>query len=286
MKIQKYPVPSIAVLLLLLGCVTVFSQTPGLLKRTTYKSDRLDFGVGGTLVVVGAPQGSIKVVGWSNNEIEINATIELQAATEQDLAALAGVTGFVLEESLGRTAIISVGTHDKKGLKKAGAKLPKKLFGLPFRIDYEVKVPQYCDLQIDGGSGDLTISGIEGTMKINYLNTNAKMALVGGSVTATFGAGNVDIVVPVRNWRGRFADVQLATGNMNIYLPPNLSSEIDAVVLRTGGVENAFTDFKPRSRNVKFTEKSIIAKSGNGGIPLKFTVGDGTLKLLETPKPQ
>jgi hypothetical protein len=117
MKIQKYPVPSIAVLLLLLGCVTVFSQTPGLLKRTTYKSDRLDFGVGGTLVVVGAPQGSIKVVGWSNNEIEINATIELQAATEQDLAALAGVTGFVLEESLGRTAIISVGTHDKKGLK-------------------------------------------------------------------------------------------------------------------------------------------------------------------------
>jgi hypothetical protein len=81
-------------------------------------------------------------------------------------------------------------------------------------------------------------------------------------------------------------DVQLASGNMNVYLPPNLSSEIDAVVLRTGKVENVFTDLKPRTRTVKFTDKSIIAKAGGGGTPMKFTVGDGTLKLLESlPKP-
>jgi hypothetical protein len=30
----------------------------------------------------------------------------------------------------------------------------------------------------------------------------------------------------------------------------------------------------------------VIAKAVNGGIPLKFTVGDGTLKLSELDKPQ
>jgi hypothetical protein len=140
-----------------LCAITAFSQTaPQLLKRTTYKNDRFEFGVGGTVAIVGAPQGSIKVEGWSKNEIEINATIELQAPTESDLSKLAEVTGFATEESLGRTGIISLGVHDKKTLKKA--KLPKNLFGLPFRIDYDIKVPRFCDLQIDSGSGDLTES--------------------------------------------------------------------------------------------------------------------------------
>jgi hypothetical protein len=40
---------------------------------------------------------------------------------------------------------------------------------------------------------------------------------------------------------------------------------------------------KPRVRP-KFTEKSMAAKAGNGGAPLSFTVGDGTLKLTETEK--
>jgi hypothetical protein len=268
-----------------LCAITAFSQTaPQLIKRTTYKNDRFEFGVGGTVAIVGAPQGSVRVEGWSKNEIEINATIELQAPTESDLSKLAEVTGFATEESLGRTGIISLGVHDKKTLKKA--KLPKNLFGLPFRIDYDIKVPRFCDLQIDSGSGDLTVSGVEGSMRINSLITNARLALVGGSLTATFGSGTVDIIIPARNWRARYMDVQLASGNMNVYLPPNLSSEIDAVVLRTGKVENVFTDLKPRTRTVKFTDKSIIAKAGGGGTPMKFTVGDGTLKLLESlPKP-
>lgn len=282
MKLKEIAVGHLLLVVLVLLASQASAQSP-MLKRTTYKSDRLEFGVGGTLAVIGAPQGSIKVEGWSKNEIEINATIELQAPTEADLTALAAVTGFALEESLGRTAIISLGTHDKKGLKKGGAKLSKNLFTLPFKIDYEIKVPRYCDLQIDGGTGDLTIAGVEGAMRINYVKTDARLDLVGGSLAATFGSGSAIIGIPARNWRARAVDVQIATGDLNVYLPANLSSEIDAVVLRTGKIENVFTDFKPRTRTVKFTDRSIIAKAGNGGNPMKFTVGDGTLRLLASP---
>ena len=267
-------------LLLSAFSLAALAQTPTLLKRTTYKTDRLDFGVGGTLSVTGAPVGSIRIEGWGNREIEISAEIQLQANSEADLAKLSEVTTFVLEESLGRTGIISVGTHDKTLIKKLGKKFPKQLVGLPFRIDYVIKVPQYTDLTIDGGRGDLTVIGVEGNFMLNYLETNAKLDLKGGSVTATFGKGTVDVTVPSRSWRGRFADVALVSGDMNIHLPTGMNAELDASILRSGKIENTYSGLTPRVRKAEFTDKSIVAKSGAGGIPLKFTVGDGTLKLV------
>lgn len=265
---------------------SAFGQTQTLAKRTIYKTDKFDFGVGGTLAVAGAPNGSIRVEGWDKNEIELSAEIELNAATEADLDILARVTGFTLEESMGRTGIMSVGTHDKSYLKRVSKKFPKTLVGLPFRIDYVIKVPRYCDLQIDGGKGDLYIAGIEGTMKINYLDTNATLNLVGGGVFATFGGGTVAVSVPTRGWRGRFADVQLASGTMNVSLPPSLNAELDASILRTGRIDNTYADLKPKSRKDPFSEKLIAAKSGTGGIPLKFTVGDGTLNIFQSKRPE
>ncbi len=248
-------------------------------KRTTTKTDKLDFGVGGTLAITGAPVGSIRIEGWTNREIEITAEIEIEADSEAGLTALAEVTTFVLEESLGRTGIISIGTHDKKLMKRLGKKIPKNLVGMPFRIDYVIKVPRYCDLQIDGGRGDLTITGVEGTFRLNYLETNARIDLVGGSTTGVFGKGVVDLMVPTSGWRGRYTDIQLASGEMNIRMPNGINAEVDATILRTGKIENDYPGLVPRVRKAEFTEKSIVAKAGLGGIALKFTVGDGTLKL-------
>ena len=256
-------------------------QTPAqpLLKRTTYKTDRLDFGVGGTLSITGAPVGSIRIEGWGNREIEITAEIDVQANTEADLAKLSAVTTFALEESLGRTGIISVGPHNKKYMKQLGKKLPKELLSMPYRIDYVIKVPQYCDLFVDGGRGDLTIKGVEGAIRLNYLETNARLDLVGGITTAVFGKGTVELIVPSMGWRGRSADVQLATGDLNVRLPNGVNADVDATILRTGKIENSYEGFKPRERKGEFTDKLIVARAGIGGVPLKFTVGDGTLKI-------
>jgi len=264
---------------------SAFGQNASYVKRTVYKSDKLDFGVGGTLAVVGAPNGSIRIEGWSNREIEISAEIELRAPTEADLDRLAKVSGFITQESLGRTGIISVGTHDKKYVKSMDKKFPKTLYDLPLKIDYVIKVPSYCDLQIDGGKGSLAISGVEGNMKINYLESEAKIDLVGGGILATIGTGDLEVTIPSRSWRGRFADIQIANGNLSLNLPTGLNAEFDAMILRTGKIENGFSGFVPRTRKTEFTDKSIAGKAGTGSIPLKFTVGDGTMKIKEIGKP-
>ena len=272
-------------LVIFLFTANTSAQAPKMLSRTTTKTDRFDFGPGGTVVVAGSPKGSISVEGWSNREVEITAEITVEGATEADLDRLSKVVGFSLDESTGRVGIVSVGTNDKKYLKQVDKNFPKALLNNPYRIDYVIKVPLYTDLEVDGGTGDLTVSGIDGALKINYIETKAKLELIGGGLIAVFGKGDVEISVPTRSWRGRFADVQLASGNMVLNLPTGLNSDFDASILRTGRIENGFAEFTPRVRKQEFTETSIIAKSGTGGVPLKFSVGDGTMKILQDKKP-
>jgi len=260
--------------------VPLFAQTGGqLLKKTTYKTDSIEFGPGGTISVTGAPKGSISIESWNKPEIEVSAEVEIQAPTEADLALLAAVNTFVIDQGFNHTRIISVGTFDKDYMKQNAKKFPKALMGMPFKVDFKIKVPRYCDLNITGGDGDFSLSGVDGEVFVKYLNSNAKINMIGGSLQATFGGGSVDLTIPTRSWRGRFADIQLATGTMSVQLPLSFNAEVEASVLRTGQVENTFAELKPKSKNVQFTEKAISAKAGTGGVPLKFTVGDGVLKI-------
>lgn len=270
----------ISIYLFLAPC---FAQTKPLLKRTTYKTETVELGAGGTVSITGAPNGSITIEGWQKNEVEISAEVEMQAATEADLVELSKINGYAVDADMVHVRINSIGTYDKEYMKRVAKKFPKNLLGLPFKIDYKIKVPVYCDLNIDGGKGDLELSKVEGAIKINYLDANAKLNLIGGSIIATFGSGEINVIIPNRSWRGRSAEVQIASGTLNVQVPLNLNANLNATVLRSGKIENALTNLKPRDRT-KFTDQSIVAKAGSGGAILDFTVGDGNLKLRETEK--
>lgn len=270
-----------AALLIAVAAMATAAYSQQLLKKTTTKPDRLDFGAGGTIAIAGAPNGSITIVGSTKNEIEITAEIEVQAANESDLNRLAAVTDFVTQESTGRFGVITVGTQNRVGDKKLWKKFPKGLLGLPYRVDYKLSVPRYSDLEIDGGKGDLNVSGVDGSIRVNFLDANARIELSGGGTNITIGTGTADITIASKGWRGRSVDVQMVKGDLTVHLPTSISAEIDAAILRTGKIENLFPGLKPRVRKGEFTERSIVAKAGNGGIPIKFTVGDGTLKLTD-----
>ncbi len=203
----------------------------------------------------------------------------MQAATEADLALLSQVNTFVIDEDFGHVRVNSLGTYDKNYMKRAAKKFPKHLYNMPFRIDYRIKVPVYCDLTIDGGRGDLNLSNVEGAIQIKVLESNARLNLIGGTVIATIGSGSADVTIASRGWRGRSAEVSLAKGDMNVFFAANLNANVNATVLQSGRIENNYDLLKPREAKTKFTDKSMAAKSGAGGAALSFTVGDGTLKL-------
>lgn len=254
------------------------APAPTLIKRTTTRREVRRLGYGGSVTLYGAPEGSVTVESWARPEVEVTADVELSAETEEDLALLAELNGFALDEETNHVRVVTTGTHDRKFLKRAGRKLPKKLLGLPWKIDYRVRVPAFCDLELSTGRGALTLSGVEGAVRLNAGDGPASITLTGGDVEATLRSGPVTVRVPARGWRGRGLSVRLASGDLTVELPANFSGDVNAEVLRAGRIENAHAGLAPRERT-QATDRSLQGRAGPGGATLSFVVGDGTLRI-------
>ncbi|HEX6285506.1 MAG TPA: hypothetical protein VFZ71_11560 [Pyrinomonadaceae bacterium] len=249
-----------------------------LLTRSTRRRENSRFSYGGTVTLIGAPRGSVTVEGWNRNEVEVIADIELKAETEADLDQLAKVNTFVFDEDLNHISILTVGTHDRAYMKKSAKNFPKKLLNLPWRIDYRVRVPANTDLEINAGYGPLKVSAVEGAMRLSATESETGLTLTGGTVTTTITAGNVLLAIPSRSWRGAGADIRLATGVLNVELPPGFSGDIDVDILRSGKVVNTYEGLLAREKP-GITERTVRARAGAGGAYFKFTVGDGTVNI-------
>jgi hypothetical protein len=248
------------------------------LKRTTSRHEVRRFAYGSSLTILGAPAGSITIEAWPRSEVDITADIELLANTEEELALLATVNSFTIDEDANHLRILTTGTHDKAFMKRVAKKFPKTLLHLPWKIDYRIRVPVMCDLEIDAGRGAFNLSGVEGSISLKALESDATFTLAGGVVMATIGGGTVRFNVPTRSWRGAGAIIQLARGDLTVELPANFNADINADVLRTGQIENTYAELIPQERTT-FTTRSIRGRAGAGGATLSLKVTDGTLRI-------
>lgn len=277
-----------AALLLLASSFVAPGQAPKpaapLLKRTSTKTDRRPLGYGGRVTLVGAPVGSVTIEGWNQSDVEITAEIELQAATEADLAQIAAVTGFGVDEQMNSIGIFTTGTHDKTFMKKNAKNFPKKLYGLPWSVSYRLKVPQLCDLDVNVGKGNFHLNGVEGGIIVKAQESDATFDVTGGDIIVSLGSGTVNFNVRGRGWRGRGAEVQVVAGQLNLNLPPVFNSYLNAQITRTGEIVNDYPGLKPMERTTA-TPKSITGRVGTGGAMLSLKVSDGSVRIGPSPKP-
>ena len=68
--------------------------------RTATRHENYRLAFGGTLSVIGGPVGAITIEGWQKSEIDITASIELQAPNAVALDQLAAVNTFVVDVDL------------------------------------------------------------------------------------------------------------------------------------------------------------------------------------------
>lgn len=259
------------------------TATPAtLLKRTTTRRETRRLGHGATLAVAGAPEGSVAVEGWQKSEAEVVADIEVSAATEDELTQLASVNGFVLEADFNRLAVNTVGTHDRKYMKRVARDFPKKLLSMPWRVDYRLRAPAIIDLQIATGRGPVTLSNLDGSVRLEAGGGSPSLfTLAGGDFEGIVAAGPVTVRVPSRSWRGRGLTLRLVSGDLTLELPAGFDGDVDAEVLRTGRVENTHPGLAPREDAPAPDGRTLHARAGNGGAALSLTVGDGTLRIRQ-----
>ena len=259
---------------------TVVPEVP-LLTRTSTRHELRRFNYGGTVTLIAAPRGSVIIEGWTRNEVELTADIELKGPTEADLDQLATVNGFVFDEDLNHLSILTTGTHDRTYMKRSAKNFPKKLLNMPWKIDFRLKVPVNTDLEVNAGHGAVTLSGVEGALRISATESDTALTLSGGLVSATVTAGSITLAIPARSWRGSGADVRIASGTINVDLPAGFSGDIDAEVLRTGKIVNTYEALQAREKP-GITERTVRARAGAGGAFFKFTVGDGVVNIRKS----
>jgi len=257
---------------------SVVSVAAPMLTRKGTRHESRRFAYGGTVTVVGAPQGSIAIEGWSRSEVEITADIELRADTEEDLDLLATVNRFVFDEDMNHLRILTTGSHDKAFMRRVAKNFPKRLLGLPWKIDYRIRVPVFTDLEINSGRGAINLSGVEGAIQLSATESETTLSLIGGTVNATIAGGKVSVRIPVRNWRGGGADIRLAAGDLTVELPPGFNGDIDADILQSGHIDESYGALEARERP-GLTPQAIKARAGVGGAFFRFKVGAGTLYI-------
>ena len=254
---------------------------PTLLKRTATFHEMRRLGYGGTVTILGAPKGSIKVEGWPRNEIEFSADIEWQGETEADLDLIARVNSFAFDDDGDHIRILTTGTHDREFMKRSAKNFPKRLLNLPWKADYKLRVPVSTDIEIDAGHGPITLLGVDGAIRVNATESEAALTLTGGTVSVTIAAGNVNLSIPVRSWRGSGAEVRIAAGVLNVEVPAGFNADIDADVLRMGKIVNTYDALETREKP-GITERTIRGRAGSGGAYFKFTVGDGVIGIKKS----
>ncbi len=272
-----------AVFLLLTNAVSAQQKkTPELnrspqLVRTTTRHEMRRLPYGSTLTIIGPPDSSITIEGWLRSEVEINAEIELRADTETDLDLLAAVNTFVLNEDTNHLRVMSTGTHDKTFMRSVARKFPKTLLGLPWKIDYRIRVPFAIDLDINAGRGPISIGGVEGNIQLSAAASVANLKLTGGTLTATIATGTVKLEIPAKSWRGVGALLRVASGDISVEIPAGFSGDFDAEILRTGKIDASYEEMSRASRGVD--PRTLSARTGAGGAAFKLTVGDGVIYI-------
>jgi len=252
-----------------------------LITRTTTRHENYRLSFGGTVTVLGAPAGSIIIEGWQKNEIDITASIELQGPNAAALDQLALVNGFAVDVDLNHVRILTTGTHDRAFMKRNTKNFPKALMGLPWKVDYHLRVPAMTGLEIDGGVGPISLAGVEGALRLNALKSDANLSLTGGLVSVLVHSGTINLTIPSRGWHGLGSEFKMASGNLNVDLQPGFSADINADVLRLGEIKNSFPGLQARDRN-SVSPRSMRARAGSGGATLNFTIGDGTIVIKQS----
>ena len=162
-------------------------------------------------------------------------------------------------------------------MRRVAKNFPRKLLGLPWKIDYRISVPMATDLEINAGRGPIKLSGVEGAITLTATESETQMTLTSGTVIATVAAGRISVKIPTRSWRGSGADLRIAAGDLNVELPAGFNGDIDADVLRIGRISDTFSLESREKPGV--TDRVVRARSGAGGAFFKFTVGDGTIRI-------
>ncbi len=141
-------------------------------------------------------------------------------------------------------------------------------------IDMEVKVPKGMRVSVSNVSGDVRVTGMEGTIKASSVSGDVRLETAKAtSVRASSVSGDVDVVVESLTGDGMLT-FSSVSGNVTAQLPQNLDADVSMRSV-SGSLDSEF----PLTLNGRVSRSSISARIGKGGRELEVHTVSGDVRL-------
>ncbi len=246
------------ILILLLGLLLVGeSRAQDLRKEGKYWVGEItkNFKVGkeGTLVM-DEVRGDVTIRTWDKNEVNIEERKRMDIFTqaEAEAAMRESEAGYVQQ---GNTIRVGGPAFDRQWI----------------HSKFEIYVPVEFDCDIETQGGNLSITGVKGSVDASTGGGDVDLTDIGGTVDAQTGGGDIEITRTTQRVRA-----QTGGGNVDV-----INSQ-GTVYVTTGGGDVTVENTKDRVEvqtgggdvEIKETQGGIIVKTGGGEIQIVDATGD------------
>ncbi|MPZ20734.1 MAG: hypothetical protein GEV06_22920 [Luteitalea sp.] len=213
----------------------------------------------GALAVDAGPNGGIRVEGWDQNDIQLQAIVVAHAHSEERARALA--------------AEVEVETAGNR----VRANGPARSGGEGWSVSYRVHVPRQNDLELDANNGGISISGVGGTMRFKTQNGGVHLTDLSGSVRGRAQNGGLNVSLAGQTWEGEGLDVETTNGGVTLAIPEAYNARLETRTVNRG----FHTDFPLTVQGELNTRHGLTTTLGTGGAPVRVRTTNGGVRIKQ-----
>jgi hypothetical protein len=214
----------------------------------------------GPLTVDAGPNGGIRIEGWDQNSIRVQAVITANARDEGRAREIAQSIQLLVGN--GR---VSANGPDRDSLERREG----------WSVSFRINVPRRNDLDLRANNGGITIANVSGNIKFDTNNGGVRLTDLGGNVTGETDNGGLTVALSGTRWDGEGLDVATTNGGVTLQIPSGYNAELE-----TRTVNGGFNiDFPITVQGELAMNRSLRTTLGSGGPPVRVRTTNGGLRV-------
>ena len=225
---------------------------------------------GGKIGIAIATPGSLKIVGWDQGSVLMEAEIKVRSLTDEKARALLEKSPVRLRYTNATSTIQVTETPELRGL---------------LEVNLTVHVPAArTDITAQIKKGDFFIETVNGWVEATLVEGNMNMAAIDGYFSGKIQKGNIVAKLSGSRWSGHGFSVGTQAGHVELLMPEKYSADLQ-LDTRDGEITVDFPaqefegELMPIEAVARKKARQLRARIGDGGAPIRAGTQSGNVSL-------
>lgn len=149
---------------------------------------------------------------------------------------------------------------------------PEKTYGRSYTVNYNIRVPNGWQVEVENANGTVQVKSIENRVKIDVVNGTVDAADIYGNLDVDVTNGKVNSRLELPN--DGICDIKTTNGEIALEIPSNTSAAFTASVTNGSVDMNGLT-----LKNMSSSRKKVQGILGGGDGEIRLTTTNGDIKV-------